>query len=136
MALSFTLWLQAKTFACQKDLSGRLLLVLATLWMTTAASDRGLRVGVLLLVLLVTLLAIVVKGQLQIELLLVGRKLLLHLDGGFGVTILAFLDRIALLPNVLAVFVIVMTFGTNYFVVFRVLLVAKIHRAFGELRPK
>ena len=85
---------------------------------------------------LVAALAIVVKSDFQVELLLVIWELLLALDGGFIVTIVAFFDRVTLLPDVFAALVLMMTISTLDPVFRRVLFVGKSHRAFGVLGPK
>ena len=102
----------------------------------TGGWDLGVLFLVLFLELLVTSLAIVVKGELQVELLLVLWQLLFAFDGGFVVTLHAFLNLIAFFPGVLAVLVIVMAVGAGDLVVVLVLLVLKLHRPLGVLGPE
>ena len=78
----------------------------------TAGGDLGVFFLVLLLQPLVTNNAIVVKGELQVELLLVLGQLLFAFNCGVIVTFLAPLDLISLFPGVLAVLVHVMALGT------------------------
>lgn len=87
-------------------------LLLLGMALDTAGGDLGVFFLVLLLQPLVTSNAIVVKGELQVELLLVLGQLLFAFDCGFIVTFLAPLDLIFLFPGVLAVLVHVMALGT------------------------
>ena len=81
----------------------------------------------------VTPLAIGVKGEFQVELLLVLGKLLFAFDRGFVVTLHAFLDFITLFPGVLAVLVHVMAVVALDLVFILVLLVLELHRTLGVL---
>jgi hypothetical protein len=101
----------------------------------TGGWDLAVFFLVLLLELLVTSLAILVIGELQVERLLVLGKLLFAFDRGFVVTLHAFLDMIAFFKGVLAVLVHVMAFVTFGPVVFCMLFVAKGYRALGVRFP-
>ena len=95
--------------------------------------DLAVFLPVFLLQFLVTPLAILVIGELQVERLLVLGKLLFAFDRGFVVALHAFLDFIAFFPGVFAVLVHVMTVFALYLVVVLVLLVLELHRTLGVL---
>ena len=82
---------------------------------------------------LVTPLAIFVKGELQVELLLVLGKLLFAFDRWFIMALHAFLNLVAFFIGVLAVLVHMMAFVKLGPVVFCMLLVVKGYRALGVL---
>jgi hypothetical protein len=86
--------------------------------------------------LLVTFLAVVMEGELQIEFLFVRGKLLFHLNGRLVVAFLALLDRIAFLPDILAVLNDVVTLRASHLVLFGMLLMSQSYGSLGDLRPE
>ena len=102
----------------------------------TSGGDLSVFSLVFLLQLFMASLAIVVKGNLQIELLLVFGQLLFALDCWLIVAILAFFDFVALFPDVFTIFVDMMALGALDLVIFLVLFVIKGHRTLGVLLPE
>ena len=113
-----------------------LLLLRLCVTLDTGGWDFAVFLPVFLLQFLVAPLAIGVKGELQVELLLVLGKLLFAFDRGLVVTLHAFLDFITLFPGVLTVLVHVMAVVALDLIVVLVLLVLERHRTLGVLRPK
>ncbi len=87
-----------------------LLLLRLCVTLDTGGWDLAVFFLVFLLQFLVTPLAIVVKGEFQVELLLVLGEFLFAFDRRFIMALHAFLNLIALFPGVLAVLVHVMAF--------------------------
>lgn len=108
-----------------------LLLLRLCVTLDTGGWDLFVFLLVFLLQFFVTTLAIVVKGEFQVERLLVLGKLLFAFDRGFVVTLHAFLDVITLFPGVLAVLVHVMAVVALDLVFILVLLVLELHRTLG-----
>ena len=81
--------------------------------MALRTGHRNLQVGFFFLQLLVAFLTVVVESQLQIQLLLIRGQLLLTLDGGFGVALVALVHLIAFLPHILAIFVDMVAVGAG-----------------------
>jgi hypothetical protein len=102
----------------------------------TSGWNFGVFLPVFLLQLLVACCAIVVKGKFQVELLLGFGQLLLALDRGLIVALLAFFDFIALFPDVFAIFVYMMALFALDLVVFLVFFVIKVNRALGVILPE
>jgi len=121
-----------------KNVTTLQLLLLLRLCMTldTGGWDLAVFCLVFLLQIFMTPLAILVKGEFQVELLLVLGKLLFTFDRGLIMAFHALLDFIAFFPGVLAVLVHVMTAVALYLVFVLVLLVLELHRTLGVLRPE
>ena len=92
--------------------------------MASGAGGRRLGVRLFRLQLLVAGLTISVKCELEVKFLLIRGKFHLALDGRFGVTLLAFLDRVAFFPRIFAIFIDMMALVTGNLVILRMLLVA------------
>jgi len=99
----------------------------------TGGRDLTVFCLVFLLQLFVTPLAIVVKREFQVELLLVLGELFFAFDSGFIMTLHAFLNLVAFFPGVLAVLIHVMAIYALDLVFLLVLLVIEVHRALGVL---
>lgn len=104
--------------------------------MALRTGHRNLQVGFFFLQLLVAFLTVVVESQLQIQFPLIRRQLLLTLDGGFSVALVAFVHLIAFLPDILAIFVNMMAVVAGDLVLLRVLLVTEGQNLFGRRWPK
>ncbi len=111
-------------------------LLLFRMALDTGGRDLAVFLPVFHLQLLVTALAIVVKGEFQVELLLSLRQLFLAFDCWFIVAFHALVDFISFFPSVLPFLVHVMALGALDFVLFRVLLVCEGYRALGVLLPE
>jgi hypothetical protein len=102
----------------------------------TGGRDLTVFCLVFLLHVFVATLTIFVKGEFQIELLLVLGEFLFAFNRRFIMALHALLNLVAFFPGVFAVLIDVMALVALDFVFILVLLVIEIYRALGVLRPK